>query len=70
MKHTIKDIEVLSESSPVVYSYYRLYKDEKLSLEESLIGIIKIYDKMLNHVINENINSYLDKDTKVIIGNK
>lgn len=67
--HSIKDIEELSELNPVIYSYYMMYKNGKLTLEESLIGIIKMYDRMLNRVINENINSYLDKDTKVI-GNK
>jgi hypothetical protein len=56
--HSIKDIEELSKESPVIFSYYRLYKNGKLTLEESLIGIIKMYDRMLNHVINENINSY------------
>jgi hypothetical protein len=56
MKHIIKDIEKLSELNPVINCYYRLYKNGKLTLEESLIGIIKMYDKMLNHVINENIN--------------
>lgn len=59
--NSIKDIEELSELNPVIYSYYGLYKNGKLTLEESLIGIIKMYDKMLNHVINENINSYLNK---------
>ncbi len=49
--HSIKDIVELSKENPIIFSYYSLYKKEKLTLDDALIGMIK----MLNRVINENI---------------